>query len=195
MAIRNKNIIKKIKKIGNKNSGDFAFRFFPKSYPIRLRHTFITKNSKGTRRLGEFLAKEIFNSQKKLSDTVIIELIGDLGTGKTTFLQGFAKGLGIKEKILSPTFVLMKKFNISSRKRILKKATFWHIDCYRLKDHRDIKDFGGNEIFSAPGNIIAVEWPKKIAKILPPSTIKLRFFFINQNIRKINLYIPYAIRA
>ncbi|MFH1188935.1 MAG: tRNA (adenosine(37)-N6)-threonylcarbamoyltransferase complex ATPase subunit type 1 TsaE, partial [bacterium] len=79
----------------------------------------ITKNDRETRRAGELLAQEI----KKTP--LVIALEGDLGAGKTTFIQGIAKGLGIQEQITSPTFVIMKKYPING-------GFFYHLDCYRL---------------------------------------------------------------
>ena len=86
----------------------------------------LTINPNQTQKAAEALAKEIVNSlpEKK---AFVLGLEGDLGGGKTTFLQGFAKGLGIKEKILSPTFVLMKRFSINKNKPGFKD--FYHLDC------------------------------------------------------------------
>ncbi len=96
---------------------------------------------------------------------LILSLEGDLGGGKTTFLQGFAKGLGIKEKILSPTFVIMRKSKIKNQKS--KFNNFYHIDCYRIQKPKEILDLGWKEIIKNPRNIVAVEWAEKISKILP----------------------------
>jgi len=72
---------------------------------------FQTKNEKETEKLGKEIGRKILK-EKPGKIAKIIALEGDLGGGKTTFLKGFAKGLGIKEKILSPTFILFRKFNI-----------------------------------------------------------------------------------
>lgn len=117
-------------------------------------------------------------SGKKAS---ILGLVGDLGGGKTTFLQGFAKGLGIKEKITSPTFVILKKFQISKLK------TFYHIDCYRIKKPEELLDLNFKKIISSPPNIIAIEWADKIRKIMPKETIWINFDFIDNKTRKIML--------
>ena len=78
---------------------------------------YTTTSYKQTQKFGENFAKEILKLQPQ-KQAIVLALHGNLGGGKTTFLQGFAKGLGIKEKILSPTFVIMKRFDI--RKLILK---------------------------------------------------------------------------
>jgi tRNA threonylcarbamoyladenosine biosynthesis protein TsaE len=103
-----------------------------------------------------------------------------LGSGKTTFVQGLAKGLGIKDKILSPTFVLMKNYKIPSTNK-----QFYHIDCYRIKQAQDLSALGLEKLFLNPQNIIAIEWAERIKKILPEDTIVLNFKFKNQEQREI----------
>ena len=71
--------------------------------------TVITNSNSATQKLGEDLAKDILKNVAK-KQARVLGLTGNLGGGKTTFMQGFAKGLGIKDKILSPTFVIMKHF-------------------------------------------------------------------------------------
>jgi len=85
----------------------------------------ITSNSNQTKKLGEKFAKEIL----KKGVNVVIGLQGELGSGKTTFIQGFAKGLGIKEKILSPTFIIYKSYPLPTTNYKL----FYHFDCYRIQ--------------------------------------------------------------
>lgn len=112
-------------------------------------------------------------------------LQGDLGGGKTTFLQGFAKGLGIKERILSPTFVLMKRFSIKNKKTEFKN--FYHLDCYRIKSQKDLSVLDFKKIISDPFNIVAIEWAERVKKALPSNTLVLKFEFINKTTRKIIL--------
>jgi len=147
---------------------------------------YITKNSKKTQELGLKFARKILNLPKNKS-AVVLGLTGNLGSGKTTFLQGFAKGLGVKEKILSPTFVIMKRFK-----------NFYHIDCYRLKNYKDILALfsaqgepasGWKSIIKNSENIVAIEWSEKIKAILPKDAILIKFKFIDENKREINLKI------
>ncbi len=120
-------------------------------------------------------------------EALILALEGDLGGGKTTFLQGFAKGLGIKEKILSPTFILMRRHQIPNSKSQTnsKFENFYHIDYYRIQKPKEILDLGWKEIIKNPRNIVAVEWAEKISKILPKEATKIKFEFINKKTRKI----------
>ncbi len=147
----------------------------------------ITKNSIETQKLGENLAKEILAGDLRKSATVLA-LSGDLGAGKTTFLQGFAKGLGIKENILSPTFVIMKKFKIphsSFKIRDTRFTYFFHFDCYRLNDAQEVLSLGFAEIISNPKNIVAIEWPEKIDGVLPKDNIKITLNHLKENKREI----------
>jgi len=148
-----------------------------------------TKNALETQKLGKKLAQSFLASGRRSMGALIIGLEGDLGGGKTTFAQGFAKGLGVKEKILSPTFVILKKFFIpkSTYRNDSGFKTFYHIDCYRLQNSKDILDLGFDAIISNPENIIIIEWADKIKKILPKQTIVLEFEFINEKTRKIML--------
>lgn len=145
-----------------------------------MKHNYLTTGPLQTQKLGKQLAERILQSslQKK---ALILGLEGDLGGGKTTFLQGFAKGLGIKEKILSPTFVIMKKFHVPYSMF----HDFYHIDCYRIKKSKEISGLGWKDIINNPGNIVAVEWAERIKTILPKDTLFFKFEFIDKKSRKI----------
>lgn len=119
---------------------------------------YLTYSEKETHNLGKVMAKKRQGN--------IIALFGDLGAGKTTFVQGFAKGLGIKDKIISPTFVLIRQHK-------LKKGFLYHIDLYRLEDNLSIKELGIDEIISNPNNLVLIEWAEKMEKNLPKNAIKI----------------------
>jgi len=141
---------------------------------------FQTKSEKETEKLGEEIGKKIL--KEKLGKVAkVIALEGDLGGGKTTFLKGFAKGLGIKEKILSPTFILIRKFQIPSTKF----QNFYHIDCYRIEKPREILNLSFREIIKDPQNIVAIEWAEKIKKILPRKVLKIKFKILEKKEREI----------
>ena len=141
-----------------------------------------SRSSADTRKIGELLAKEIL--VERLGTTAkVLALLGDLGSGKTTFLQGFAKGLGIKQRILSPTFVILKKFKIEK----VGFDFFYHIDCYRIQKEKEILALGFGEISSNPKNIIAIEWGDRIKKVLPRNSLFIEFKFIDKNKRRITI--------
>ncbi len=139
---------------------------------------YITESAGETQKIGADFAKKILGLQIK-DRAVVVGLEGDLGSGKTTFLQGFAKGLGIKEKILSPTFVIMKRFKMPRGKN------FVHIDTYRINQPEEILEIGFKEIIENPKNIVAVEWPEKIKKYLPKDAIFIKFKFVEKEKREI----------
>jgi len=141
---------------------------------------YLTNNPYQTKKLGEILAKEILKTKLKKT-AFIIGLEGDLGGGKTTFLKGFAKGLGLKQKILSPTFIILRGFQIPSTKF----KNFYHIDCYRIKKPKEILDLGFKEIIQNPKNTVAVEWAEKIRKIMPKNTTWIKFEFVDVKSRQI----------
>jgi tRNA threonylcarbamoyladenosine biosynthesis protein TsaE len=148
---------------------------------------FLTKNPKETKELGKKIGKRFLkNKSKKLAKIITLE--GDLGGGKTTFLSGFAKGLGIKEKILSPTFILIRKFNIKHPTSNFEH--FYHIDCYRIKKPREILTLGLKEIVNNPKNIVAIEWPERIKEVLPKKVLKIKFKILGKEKREILLKWP-----
>jgi len=134
---------------------------------------FISENAEKTRRIAKDLARRFLKSRPKKA--LIIGLTGELGAGKTVFIQGFARGLGIKGKIKSPTFILMRRHN-----------NFYHFDCYRIKKFKEILDLGWRELINNPQNIILIEWAEKIKNILPKNYIKIRLEHVNKNKRKIS---------
>ena len=135
----------------------------------------VSVSAKQTQALAGQLAKKILTSQTR-AGALALALKGDLGSGKTTFVQGLAKGLGVKGRITSPTFVLMKRFK-----------NFYHFDCYRLQRPEEILQLGWQEIIANPQNIIAIEWPERIKKFLPKETIYLNFKFMDKNKREIKI--------
>ena len=145
---------------------------------------FLTTVPWQTKKLGEILAKEVIKT-KPSKRALVIGLEGDLGGGKTTFLQGFSKGLGIKQKITSPTFVIMRRYKIQNTG--YKIQNFYHIDYYRIEKPKEILDLGFKEIISNPKNIVAVEWADRIRKILPKKVIIIKFEFVDKTTRKIYL--------
>ena len=138
-----------------------------------MKFKIFTSSPSQTKKAGQFLAEEVLKS-KPAKRAFVIGLVGDLGGGKTCFLQGFAQGLGIKQRVLSPTFIIMRRFN-----------NFFHIDCYRIQKPQELLDLGFKRIIANPKNIVAVEWADRIRKIMPLNTIWIEFEFIGEKKRKI----------
>ena len=132
-------------------------------------------------------AKETHDAGKKYIQTVgadrIFALYGDLGSGKTTFVQGLAKGLGIKRPIISPTFVIIRTYKIAYKNL----KFFYHIDLYRTESERDIEGLGIEEIVNDPQNIVAIEWAEKMGRFLPRKRIDIRFAYLSESKRRITV--------
>lgn len=149
---------------------------------MRLFMEIIAKSAERTKKIGEILAKEILKTGPA-KKAVVLALAGELGSGKTNFVQGFARGLGIEEKITSPTFVLMKRFKIKD----VRFKNFYHLDCYRIQKPKDILGLGLKEIINNPKNIVAMEWADKIRRALPKNAFWLKLKFVGKNTRKITI--------
>lgn len=139
----------------------------------------LSKSKFQTQRLATRLARDIlgknFGGRRK---ALAIALSGELGAGKTTFIQGFVKALGIKRHITSPTFLIMRRYSLPSQQPKAESGKFlnaYHIDLYRVHKPREILDLGFKEIINNPRNIVLIEWPEKIRNILPRSAAWIYF--------------------
>lgn len=131
------------------------------------KHT--TTNGRETQQLGEKLGNS-------LKGPVVLALISELGGGKTTFIQGLARGLGIKERIVSPTFVLERIYKIPQ-----KDFALYHYDLYRIEPDDMLID---EVLENAKNNIIAIEWAEKITKYLPKDMIRVRLMTLKNDTKR-----------
>ena len=131
-----------------------------------------TKNEEETREIGkEFAAK--------IKKGGVVFLVGELGAGKTTFVKGVAEGLGLTNRILSPTFTIFRQYPLND------DQTFYHIDLYRAESVSDLNSLGLEDVFSNPKNIVFIEWPEKVETAKAKFTIKMKR--IDENARKIDI--------
>ena len=118
---------------------------------------------------------------KKVKLGSVIALIGNLGSGKTTFTKGFAKGLNIKEHVGSPTFKIVSEYEGQN-------CNLYHIDSYRLKNSNDFLKIGGEEFLIQETGFTLIEWADLIRDILPRKTITINFSRLNhENSRQIEV--------
>lgn len=134
----------------------------------------ITSSAKQTQELGEHFAKTLQGGD-------VIALHGNLGSGKTTFTQGVAKGLGLSQPIVSPTFILMREYRLDKQGL----QTLYHIDLYRTENERDAKGLGIEEVFADTKGVTLVEWPEKMGNLVPEKRIDIFFEYLSENERKI----------
>ena len=111
------------------------------------------------------LAKKL---ARKTSPGTVISLIGDLGAGKTTFTKGFARQMGIKDHVTSPTFKLISEYQGE-------KYKLNHIDAYRMNGPEDFLNIGGEEYLISKNSITIIEWGDLLNDILPSKTIRVNF--------------------
>lgn len=136
----------------------------------------ITNSSEETKKIGQEFAKEIKNG------TTIL-LFGDLGAGKTTFVQGFAEGLGIKDRILSPTFVLQRIHDVDSEN--IKRLN--HMDLYRIEDPTKIENLGIEELYDDPKSITIIEWADRLLSFKPKNGYRIFIKNLGEEEREITI--------
>lgn len=142
----------------------------------------ISKSTKETQKIAENFAKELCG-QKNNNTATIVAMVGDLGSGKTTFTQYLAQALGVKDYVTSPTFVLLKKYKTQNDSF----EYLIHIDAYRLDHPEDLKDLNWDEITKDTKNIIIIEWADKIKKSLPKDYFLANFSHKKENTRSIDI--------
>ncbi|MBI5079168.1 tRNA (adenosine(37)-N6)-threonylcarbamoyltransferase complex ATPase subunit type 1 TsaE [Candidatus Wolfebacteria bacterium] len=139
-----------------------------------------------TKKLAGFLAKKTARLRRVGKNALVFALTGELGAGKTAFAQGFLRAIGVKKKIASPTFVLFKRFKIKD----LRFENIYHIDCYRIHKPKELLKLGLKEILNNSRNIVLIEWPERIKKILPKNSVWIKLEHAEKiNERKITLKI------
>ena len=140
----------------------------------------ITKNAEETEKIGKKFAESFCGGE-------IVCLEGDLGSGKTTFSQGLLRGLGAEGPYTSPTFVVMKEYDIKNNQEKNKKSNIkrvYHLDTYRVEVD-DILNLGWKEFIANENNVIIVEWSEKIKKIIPKNSFWIKFKHLAENKREI----------
>ena len=127
--------------------------------------------------MTKFISNSLEETQKVANDFVasivpqedratVVGLYGNLGAGKTAFTQCVAKVFGVSETITSPTFVIEKIYELTEQKF----THLIHIDAYRLEKSEELLHLGWKEIISDPNNLILIEWPERVADIMPEHT-------------------------
>ena len=138
-------------------------------------YRFTSHSEEDTMELAENIESEKFFN-------MVICLKGELGSGKTVFVKGFAKSLGIEDTITSPTFTLVKEY-------LSGEAPLYHMDVYRLEDSKE-ESVGLSDYFNK-GGITIIEWSDIIKDSLPEERLEIKFKVVDEETRIITL-IPYG---
>lgn len=145
----------------------------------------ITQSAKATKEFGEktatYLTSNQFVKERSKDQAVILGLSGELGSGKTTFVQGLAQRLGIPYRVLSPTFLVVREYELT---KIYDQLV--HIDLYNLQKLAEVKDLGLDQILTTPTNIVVIEWIEKIIPHIRVPVISFQFEFLDITTRKIS---------
>jgi tRNA threonylcarbamoyladenosine biosynthesis protein TsaE len=140
----------------------------------------VAKSMEDTKRAAELLLGRLATGPM----AQVVALQGELGAGKTNFAQMVGKLLGVKDNMHSPTFVIMKVYEIDFKgfKNLI------HIDAYRLEKDEELLHLGWEEILKGKENLILIEWPENVSKLIPESAQKVSFTWVDEGTREINFY-------
>lgn len=137
---------------------------------------FITKNAHETKNLG-------FTFAKSLKPGEAVFLYGDLGAGKTTFVQGVAEGLGLNSRIISPTFIIVRTYETKNDR--IKKLN--HVDLYRVEKQSEIESLGLDEVVGEENSVSLIEWADRLSNFKFQTGYKIWFEYVDEDRRKITI--------
>ena len=135
-----------------------------------MRQTFLSRSTEETQALAKAIAQ-------KIPRGTLICLYGPLGSGKTVFVRGLAKGLKTRGHVQSPTFPLLREYRCS-------KGTLYHMDLFRIRP-RDFSALGFEEFFNPVNGWTAIEWADKVRRRLPPERLDIRLKILSPSCREI----------
>ena len=131
----------------------------------------ISDSTGKTKLIGKYIGEVL-----KAKD--VLALFGELGAGKTVFIQGLALGLGISDIPVSPSFVIINEYQ--------GKIPLYHVDLYRLSEGRDIEELGIEEYFEKSG-VTVIEWAERAREFLPETSINIEIDILDESKRKIRI--------
>ncbi len=130
----------------------------------------ITAAPEETREVGKDLGRYLFSSS-------VVALIGGLGSGKTTLIQGMARGLEVSSPVKSPSFVLIREY--------AGRLPLYHFDLYRVTQDKEILNLGCEEYFYQKRGVVVIEWADRIKRYLPSEYLGISMSIVDASSRKI----------
>lgn len=143
---------------------------------------YTTHSPEETQNIASAIVTALGKIQGKRGTSTIIALQGNLGAGKTVFVKGVARVLGIEETITSPTFVIEKMYTLPEGKPWKKLI---HIDAYRLQSEEELSSIDWVNIATDPNNLIVMEWPEQVGMGVPDRAVWIEFEVLDENTRKL----------
>ena len=137
-----------------------------------MKEVFTTLSPEETENLGRKFAE-------RLSSGSVVVLTGELGGGKTTFVKGLAKGLGVKGYVKSPSFTILHIYEGG-------RLPLYHIDLYRIADARELHNLGLEEYIYGSG-VSVIEWGERMGELLPEAAFRIEFFYEGEEKRRIEV--------
>src|SRR3989344_3926988 len=116
-----------------------------------------------------------------VSGATVVALSGELGAGKTTFVQSVAHSFGIEVPVASPTYVIEKVYEL----QLGEYKHLIHVDAYRLAGAHELEVLGWKEIAADRENLILIEWPERVAELIPAGVYRVELKYIDENTRSI----------
>ena len=150
-------------------------RYITKDMNTELTWRTITHNAEETEELGAKLGQKLCGGE-------VIELVSDVGGGKTTFVRGVARGMGSQDKVASPTFTLSREYKAG-------KLTLYHCDFYRLSEPGIMTDELA-EVVGDPKAVVVVEWANIVEYVLPDDKVTISFKVLAENERELTITYP-----
>ena len=140
----------------------------------------VSRSAAQTKKTAAVFAKELSKANRNFKKgAAVVALEGNLGSGKTTFVRGFARARAVRESVLSPTFVLMKIYPLQKNTKHKTQSTKFryliHIDCYRLNSPKYIIHLGFKDLVKDQDAIILIEWADRIKKVIPKNALWFKF--------------------
>lgn len=171
-------------------------------FPISNGMKYVSKKLTDTQKFASEVMAKLENEYEGGDQSLLICLFGNLGAGKTAWVSACAEYLGVKEHVTSPTFVILKNYDLPAKvfsekkfrrvnpKNILAFKRMVHIDAYRLESAKELLNLGWDEILKEKGNIIFLEWPEKVSEILPQTSAKIYLNHLGETQREIKIQWP-----